>query len=240
MIKIIPAIDIIDGKCVRLTKGDYSQKKIYNENPVEVAKEFEDAGIKFLHLVDLDGAKAKKIVNWNILESISNSTNLIIDFGGGLRSDDDLITAFNSGANKITAGSIAATDKDLVISWLKKYGAEKIILGADCLDGIISINAWEEKTEMLLISYIKNFTELGFTETIVTDISRDGVLSGPAFDLYRSITKEVPNINIIASGGMSEISDVERLNEMNIYGVIIGKAIYEGTIKLAEFKRYLC
>lgn len=240
MIKIIPAIDIIDGKCVRLTKGDYSQKKIYNENPVEVAKEFEDAGIKFLHLVDLDGAKAKKIVNWNILESISNSTNLIIDFGGGLRSDDDLITAFNSGASKITAGSIAATDKDLVISWLKKYGAEKIILGADCLDGIISINAWEEKTEMPLISYIKNFTELGFTETIVTDISRDGVLSGPAFDLYRSITKEVPNINIIASGGMSEISDVERLNEMNIYGVIIGKAIYEGTIKLAEFKRYLC
>ncbi len=239
MIKIIPAIDIIDGNCVRLTKGDYSQKKIYNENPVEVAKEFEEIGITHLHLVDLDGAKAKKIVNWKVLESIAKETNLIIDFGGGVRSKEDLRIAFESGASKITAGSIAAKEKETVLTWLDKYG-DKIILGADTIDGKISINAWEVTTELPLIEYIREYWALGIKSTIVTDISRDGVLTGPAFDLYESIKNEIPKIELIASGGVSKIEDVDKLNKQNIEGVIIGKAIYEGRIKLEELKRFLC
>ena len=240
MIRIIPAIDIIDGKCVRLTKGDYSQKTIYNENPVEVAKEFESVGIKYLHLVDLDGAKAKTIINWKVLESISRETNLIIDFGGGVRSDDDLRVALESGASKITAGSVAVKNKEMVIDWLNKYGGDKIILGADTINGMISINAWADETELSLIEFIKNYYSLGFKETIVTDISKDGVLIGPAFELYKNIKNKIPNISLIASGGVSNISDVEKLNEMKIDGVIIGKAIYEGRIKLNELKRFLC
>jgi len=240
MIRIIPAIDIIDGKCVRLTKGDYSQKTIYNENPVEVAKEFESVGIKYLHLVDLDGAKAKTIINWKVLESISRETNLIIDFGGGVRSDDDLRVALESGASKITAGSVAVKNKEMVIDWLNKYGGDKIILGADTINGMISINAWADETELSLIEFIKNYYSLGFKETIVTDISKDGVLIGPAFELYKNIKNKFPNISLIASGGVSNISDVEKLNEMKIDGVIIGKAIYEGRIKLNELKRFLC
>lgn len=240
MIKIIPAIDIIDGKCVRLTKGDYSQKIIYNENPVEVAKEFESAGIKHLHLIDLDGAKAKQITNWKVLESISCETNLIIDFGGGIRSEKDLQIAFESGASKITAGSIAVKNKELVLSWLNKYGSDKIILGADTMNGMISINAWADATELSLIEFIKNYYALGFNETIVTDISKDGVLTGPAFELYKIIKNEIPNISLIASGGVSDISDVKKLSEMKIDGVIIGKAIYEGRIRLNELKRFLC
>jgi len=239
MIKIIPAIDIIDGKCVRLTKGDYSQKIIYNENPLEVAKEFEDNGIKYLHLVDLDGAKAKQIVNWRILESISQETKLEIDFGGGIRSKEDLRIAFKSGATKITAGSIAVKERDMVISWIDKY-KEKIILGADTKDEMISINAWEVTTDIPLIEYIKGYWSLGIKEVIVTDISRDGVLLGPAFDLYKKIQTEIPNLQLIASGGVSKIEDVDKLNEQNINGVIIGKAIYEGRIKMNELKRYLC
>jgi phosphoribosylformimino-5-aminoimidazole carboxamide ribotide isomerase len=239
MIKIIPAIDIIDGKCVRLTKGDYSQKIIYNENPIEVAKEFEDNGIKYLHLVDLDGAKAKQIVNWSILEAISKETNLQIDFGGGIRSKEDLRIAFQSGATKITAGSIAVKERDLVISWIDKY-KDKVILGADTKDEMISINAWEVTTDIPLIEYIRGYMSLGIKETIVTDISRDGVLLGPAFDLYKNIQAEIPTIQIIASGGVSKIEDVDRLNSQNISGVIIGKAIYEGRIKFDELKRYLC
>ena len=239
MIKIIPAIDIIDGNCVRLTKGDYSQKKIYNENPVEVAKEFEEIGITHLHLVDLDGAKAKQIVNWKVLESIAKETNLIIDFGGGVRSKEDLRIAFESGASKITAGSIAAKERETVIAWLDKYG-EKIILGADTIDKKVSINAWEVTTELSLLDYIKEYFALGIKSTIVTDISRDGVLTGPAFDLYKTIKNEIPKIELIASGGVSEIADVDKLNEQNIEGVIIGKAIYEGRIKLEELKRFLC
>ncbi len=239
MIKIIPAIDIIDGNCVRLTKGDYSQKKIYNENPVEVAKEFEEIGITHLHLVDLDGAKAKKIVNWKVLESIAKGTNLIIDFGGGVRSKEDLRIAFESGASKITAGSIAAKEKETVLTWLDKYG-DKIILGADTINGKVSINAWEITTELSLINYIREYWALGIKSTIVTDISRDGVLTGPAFDLYESIKNEIPKIELIASGGVSKIEDVDKLNKQNIEGVIIGKAIYEGRIKLEELKRFLC
>jgi len=201
MIKIIPAIDIIDGKCVRLTKGDYSQKIIYNENPLEVAKEFEDNGIKYLHLVDLDGAKAKQIVNWNILESISQETKLEIDFGGGIRSKEDLRIAFQSGATKITAGSIAVKERDLVISWIDKY-KEKVILGADTKNEMISINAWEVTTDIPLIEYIRGYWSLGIKEEIVTDISRDGVLLGPAFDLYKKIQTEIPALQLIASGGV--------------------------------------
>ncbi|VAX20083.1 Phosphoribosylformimino-5-aminoimidazole carboxamide ribotide isomerase [hydrothermal vent metagenome] len=240
MIRIIPAIDIIDGKCVRLTKGDYTQKIVYNENPVEVAKEFESMGIQFLHLVDLDGAKAKHIVNWNVLESISKKTNLIIDFGGGIRSGKDLQIAFENGASKITAGSVAVKSKETVIGWLNEYGSEKIILGADTMNGMISINAWADETELTLIEFIKDYYELGFRETIVTDISKDGVLTGPAFEMYKNIKKKVPGISLIASGGVSNISDVEKLNKMKIDGVIIGKAIYEGRIKLDELKRFLC
>ncbi|MBU0475501.1 MAG: 1-(5-phosphoribosyl)-5-[(5-phosphoribosylamino)methylideneamino]imidazole-4-carboxamide isomerase [Bacteroidetes bacterium] len=239
MIKIIPAIDIIDGKCVRLTKGDYSQKIIYNENPLEVAKEFEDNGIKYLHLVDLDGAKAKQIINWSILESISQETKLEIDFGGGIRSKEDLRIAFQSGATKITAGSIAVKERDLVISWIDKY-KEKVILGADTKNEMISINAWEVTTDIPLIEYIKGYWSLGIKEAIVTDISRDGVLLGPAFDLYKKIQTEIPALQLIASGGVSKIEDVDKLNEQNINGVIIGKAIYEGRIKMKELKRYLC
>ncbi len=239
MIKIIPAIDIIDGKCVRLTKGDYSQKKVYNENPIEVAKGFEEIGITYLHLVDLDGAKAKQIVNWKILESIAKETNLTIDFGGGVRSKEDLRIAFESGASKITAGSIAAKERETVLTWLDKYG-DKIILGADTIDGKVSINAWEVTTELPLINYIREYWALGIKSTIVTDISRDGVLTGPAFDLYKSIKNEIPKIELIASGGVSKIEDVYKLNKQNIEGVIIGKAIYEGRIKLEELKRFLC
>lgn len=240
MIKIIPAIDIIDGKCVRLTKGDYTQKIIYNENPLEVAKEFESIGIKYLHLVDLDGAKAKHIINWKVLESISKETDLIIDFGGGIRSEKDLQIAFENGASKITAGSIAVKSKEIVIDWLNKYGNDKIILGADTMNGIISINAWADNTELPLIEFIEDYYTSGFKETIVTDISRDGVLTGPTFELYNTIKEEIPGISLIASGGVSNISDVDKLNEMKIDGVIIGKAIYEGRIKLDELKRFLC
>ena len=239
MIKIIPAIDIIDGKCVRLTKGDYSQKKIYNDNPLEVAKQFQEIGIKYLHLVDLDGAKAKHIINWKVLESISSETNLLIDFGGGVRSKEDLRIAFESGASKITAGSIAAKEKETVVAWLDKYG-DKIILGADTIDEKVSINAWEVTTDLSLIDYIREYYDLGVKSTIVTDISRDGVLAGPAFDLYKKIKSEIPKIELIASGGVSKIEDVDKLNEQNIEGVIIGKAIYEGRIVLDELKRFLC
>ena len=239
MIKIIPAIDIIDGKCVRLTKGDYSQKKIYNENPVEVAKEFGAIGIKYLHLIDLDGAKAKHIINWQVLEAIAQETNLIIDFGGGIRSREDLRIAFESGASKITAGSIAVKDKDTVTSWIDKY-KEKIILGADTLDGNISINAWETSTDLSVIDFIREYWALGIKSTVVTDISRDGVLSGPAIELYKNIKSEIPNIELIASGGVSCIEDVDQLNNENIDSVIIGKAIYEERIKLNELKRFLC
>ena len=240
MIKIIPAIDIIDGKCVRLTKGDYSKKKVYNENPIEVAKEFEAIGIQYLHLVDLDGAKAKKIINWKVLDSISKETNLIIDFGGGIRTNEDLQIAFSSGASKITAGSVAVKNKDMVLEWLKIYGSDKIILGADTINGMISINAWADETELSLIDFIRDYWALGFKETIVTDISKDGVLTGPSFELYKNIKSEIPQLSLVASGGVSNISDVDELNSMNIDSVIIGKAIYEGKIKLEEFERFLC
>ena len=238
-IEIIPAIDLIDGKCVRLSQGDYNQKIIYNENPLEVAKMFEAAGIRRLHLVDLDGAKAKHIVNHKILEEISTKTNLIIDFGGGLKSDKDLEIAFQSGATMVTGGSIAVKDRDTFIKWLEKYGAEKIILGADAKNGNIAVSGWQETTELPVIEFISEYHKKGVSKVISTDISRDGMLSGPAFDLYSEIMETLPKVEIIASGGIATMDDILKLNEMGVLGVITGKAIYENRITLEEIERFI-
>jgi phosphoribosylformimino-5-aminoimidazole carboxamide ribotide isomerase len=238
-IEIIPAIDLIDGKCVRLSQGDYNQKTVYNENPLEVAKMFEAAGICRLHLVDLDGAKAKHIVNHKILEQISTKTKLIIDFGGGLKSDKDLEIAFNSGAAMVTGGSIAVKGKDTFLQWLEKYGAEKIILGADAKDGKIAVGGWLESTELPVIDFISSYFEDGIRKVISTDISRDGMLSGPAFELYAEILDALPDVFIIASGGISSMEDILRLDEMGVPGVITGKAIYENRITLEEIERFI-
>lgn len=234
--KIIPAIDIIDGKCVRLAKGDYSTKKIYNENPVEVAKEFEDYGIKYLHLVDLDGAKSQKIVNEKVIENIANQTNLVIDFGGGIRSEEDLNKAFNSGASKVTLGSIAVSNPELSLNWLEKYGVEKIILGADCLDRKIKTSGWLQNSEKDVLTFIKHYQSKGFKEVVCTDISKDGMLEGPSTDLYQEILK-ILDIELIASGGISRIEEVKLMKEIGCAGTIIGKAIYEGKISLEELSK---
>lgn len=237
-IEIIPAIDIIDGKCVRLAQGDYNKKTVYNEDPLEVAKMFEASGIKRLHLVDLDGAKAKHIVNHKVLELISTKTNLVIDFGGGLKTDEDLEIAFNSGASMITGGSIAVKEKDTFLRWLEKYGSDKIILGADAKDGKIAVSGWLESTELAVIEFISQYYNKGIEKVISTDISRDGMLSGPAFELYSEIMKNLPEVEIIASGGVSSMDDIMKLNEMGVPGVITGKAIYEGKIDLKEIERF--
>ncbi len=239
MIKIIPAIDIINGKCVRLVNGNYLQKTTYEESPIETAKKLDANGIKYLHLVDLDGAKAKKIVNYNILKEIAEQTNLTIDFGGGIRSKNDLQIAFQNGAAKVTIGSLAVKERETAIEWIKKYG-EKIILGADAQNEKIAINAWETKTNLSIINFINEFLPYNIKTVIVTDIARDGLLKGPSFNLYKKIKKQIPQIELIASGGISSINDIEKLNEMNIDGVIIGKALHEGKIKLNELKRFLC
>ena len=239
-IEIIPAIDLIDGKCVRLSQGDYNQKTIYNENPLEVAKMFEANGIRRLHLVDLDGAKAKHIVNHKILEEIATNTKLIIDFGGGLKSDEDLEIAFNSGAAMVTGGSIAVKERETFLKWLEKYGAEKIILGADAKNGNIAVSGWQETTELPVIEFISEYHKKGVSKVISTDISRDGMLSGPAFELYSDIMNTLPQIEIIASGGIATMDDILRLNEMGVPGVITGKAIYENRITLKEIESFLC
>ncbi|MEN8115732.1 MAG: 1-(5-phosphoribosyl)-5-[(5-phosphoribosylamino)methylideneamino]imidazole-4-carboxamide isomerase [Bacteroidota bacterium] len=238
-IEIIPAIDLIDGKCVRLSQGDYNQKTVYNENPLEVAKMFEAAGIRRLHLVDLDGAKAKHIVNHKVLETISTKTNLIIDFGGGLKSDKDLEIAFNSGAAMVTGGSIAVKEKDTFLKWLDKYGSEKIILGADAKDGKIAVGGWLETTSLLIIEFISEFHEKGISKVISTDISRDGMLTGPSFNLYKQIMETLPKVEIIASGGIATMDDILKLNEMGIPGVITGKAIYENKITLKQIEEFI-
>ena len=237
-IEIIPAIDLIDGKCVRLSQGDYKQKTVYNENPLEVAKMFEAAGICRLHLVDLDGAKAKHIVNHKVLELISTKTSLIVDFGGGLKSDKDLEIAFNSGAKMVTGGSIAVKDRDTFLNWLEKYGSERIILGADAKDGNIAVSGWLETTELPVNEFISGFHKKGITKVISTDISRDGMLTGPSFELYAEIMKELPTVEIIASGGIATMDDILKLAEMGVPGVIFGKAIYENRISLKELERY--
>jgi len=236
--RIIPAIDIIDAKCVRLTKGDYNTKKIYNENPLEVAKEFEDNGIQYLHVVDLDGAKSKHIVNYKILEQLASKTNLKIDFGGGLKSDEDLKTAFESGANQITGGSIAVSDPDLFLKWVKQYGNDKIILGADCINRKIATNGWLKSSELDIIDFIKGYEQNEITNVICTDISKDGMLQGASNQLYKEILDRT-NINLIASGGVSNIDDLITLKEIGCEGTILGKAIYEGNITLKELSKIL-
>ena len=241
--RIIPAIDIIDGKCVRLTKGDYSTKKIYNENPLEVAKEFEAAGIEYLHVVDLDGAKASQIINYKVLEQIAGKTNLKIDFGGGLKSNKDLEIAFNSGAHQITGGSIAVKNSDIFESWIETYGANKIILGADFYPdssgGKIATNGWQEESTLELIPFIKGYQDKGIQYVICTDISKDGMLQGPSFNMYKEILSETKDIKLIASGGISTFDELPRLAENGCEGVIIGKAIYEHKISLKQLEQYI-
>ena len=236
--RIIPAIDILGGKCVRLTRGDFSTKKVYNDDPLEVAKEMEDNGIRYLHLVDLDGTKSKMIVHYRILEKIASQTSLEIDFGGGIRSYNDLRIAFGSGARQVTAGSIAHSSPALVLEWLSKYGNEKIILGADSKDSKITINGWQQESESDVISYISDYSSKGIKYVICTDVEKDGLLEGPATDLYRKIISAV-KVNLIASGGISSLDDIIDIKEAGCEGAIIGKAIYEGKIKLKEL-RDLC
>jgi len=237
--RIIPAIDIINGKCVRLSKGDYATQKIYNENPLEVAKMFESHGVKHLHLVDLDGAKASHIVNYKVLETIASKTNLNIDFGGGLKSDEDLKIAFESGANQITGGSIAVKNSDTFKSWLQKFGANKIILGADALDEKVAVSGWLEESNEELIPFIQNYMKEGVSYVICTDISKDGMLQGPSFELYQKIINTVPNIKLIASGGISTYDELPRLAEMGCEGTIVGKAIYEHKISMKQLENYI-
>ena len=241
--RIIPAIDIIEGKCVRLTKGDYNTKKIYNENPLEVAKEFEAAGIEYLHVVDLDGAKASQIINYKVLEQIATKTNLKIDFGGGLKSDKDLEIAFNSGANQITGGSIAVKNKPIFESWITKFGAEKIILGADFYPdnsgGKIATNGWQEESTLELIPFISGYQQKGIQYVICTDISKDGMLQGPSLEVYKNILAEVKPLKLIASGGISTFNELPKLAELGCEGVIIGKAIYENKISLKQLENYI-
>lgn len=239
MIQIIPAIDLIDGKCVRLTQGDYNQKKEYNSNPLEVAKSFEDAGLTRLHLVDLDGAKQKRIVNHRVLELIATHTQLHIDFGGGVQSDADLEVAFNAGARQVTGGSIAVRNRPMFESWLQKYGPERIILGADAHLQKIAVSGWQEATEVSVFDFVEDFAAKGVRYVISTDVAKDGLLQGPSFDLYQQLQNRVPDIHLIASGGVSEMNDIVRLNEMGIYGVIVGKAIYEGRITLKQLSQTL-
>ncbi len=237
--RIIPAIDVIDGKCVRLAKGDYDTKKVYNEDPLEVAKMFEDHGIQYLHLVDLDGAKSKHIVNYRILEQIASRTNLNIDFGGGLKSDEDLHIAFDSGAQQITGGSIAVKEPDVFLGWLLKYGAERIILGADAKDEKIAVSGWLEESEEALMPFIRQYQSKGVHYVICTDISKDGMLQGPSFQLYERILRETPGIKLIASGGISEFDELPRLAQLGCEGAIIGKAIYEGRIQMKQLEQFI-
>ncbi len=237
--RIIPAIDIIDGKCVRLTKGDYSTQKIYNEDPLEMAMTFEDHGIKHLHLVDLDGAKSQHIVNYNVLERIASKTGLHIDFGGGLKSDEDLRIAFESGAHQITGGSIAVKNEDLFMKWLKTYGNNKIILGADAKNGKIATTGWLEDSDLDIIEFINDYVAKGVNYIIATDISKDGTLEGTAIDLYRSILAEQPEVKLIASGGVASLKDLDLAKEIGCEGCIVGKAIYENSFTLKDLENYI-
>ncbi len=236
--RIIPAIDIIDGKCVRLTKGDYNTKKIYNENPLDVAKEFQDHGIRHLHLVDLDGAKSKHIVNHDILEKIATRTDLLVDFGGGLKTDEDLRVAFESGANQVTGGSIAAKRPEVFIRWVEEYGSEKIILGADCKDRKIATDGWLATSKVDVLEFITEYEQKQVKYVICTDIAKDGMLKGPSLNLYKEIIKAT-EVKLIASGGVSSMQDLYELREIGCEGAILGKAIYEGKISLKQLQE-LC
>lgn len=233
---IIPAIDIINGKCVRLTHGDYAQQKVYNENPVEVAKEFEEAGITRLHVVDLDGAKAGKIINLKVLEAIASQTKLVIDFGGGIKKINDIENVFNAGAAIATIGSVAVKHPELLEEWLMEFGADKFLIGADVLEEKIKISGWLEDGDINIFDFIGKMIGLGVTNIFCTDISKDGAMQGPSVDLYKKIIDEHPEINLIASGGVTTIDDVIKLKEIGCTGAIIGKAIYEGTIDLQQLQ----
>ena len=234
MIELIPAIDIIDGQCVRLTKGDYNQKKVYNDDPLTVAKEFEKIGFKRLHMVDLDGARSKHIVNNEILRRVTAETSLIVDFGGGIKSEEDIVKAFESGASMITVGSIAVTQPELFIQWMEKYGPEKMILGADVRNGMISINGWKKDSQISLLPFLKQYVEAGVKNVLCTEISKDGTLQGPALTLYKEIMSAYPKLHLIASGGVSRKEDIDELESEGIPAVVFGKAIYEGRINLKE------
>ena len=235
---VIPAIDIIEGKCVRLTKGDYNQKKIYNERPLEVAMQFEDAGLNRLHLVDLDGARDGKVKNWKVLETIAGKTSLIIDFGGGIKTENDVQIIFNSGAALATVGSIAVKDEHEFEKWLVKFGAEKFFLGADVKDEKITINGWTETTDLSVYDFIRKFIERNVQQIFCTDVSKDGLLEGPGIELYKSIIDKFPNLYLIASGGVQSLKDIEQLIEIGCKGVIVGKAIYENRISLDDLKKF--
>lgn len=234
MIELIPAIDIIEGKCVRLTKGDYDSKKVYSDHPSEMAKRFESLGFKRLHIVDLDGAKSKHIVNVDVLRSITESTSLTVDFGGGIKTEDDIQKAFDNGASMVTVGSIAVTDRNLFLSWLKRFGAERMILGADVKNGRISINGWKEESSDELLPFLKRYIDCGVRNVLCTEISKDGTLQGPAVELYKEVMEAYPELHLIASGGVSSMDDIKKLNHSGIPAVVFGKAIYEGKINLEE------
>lgn len=235
--EIIPAIDIIDGKCVRLTHGDYAQKKVYNEHPLEAAKEFEDAGIKRLHLVDLDGAKAGAVKNWKVLEAIAGKTSLVIDFGGGIKAEKDVQIIFDSGAALATVGSMAVKDEAVFTQWLQTFGADKFLLGADVKNEKITVSGWLEQTDIWIYDFIEKYISKGINQIFCTDVSKDGALEGPSIELYKNIVEKFPALHFIASGGVSSIDDVYHLQEAGCKGVIIGKAIYEGRIQLNELKQ---
>ena len=235
---IIPAIDLIDGKAVRLTQGDYAQKTEYNARPLEVAQQFEDAGLTRLHLVDLDGAKAKQVINYKVLELIATKTKLHIDFGGGVQSDDDLRIVLECGAKQVTGGSIAVKQPDIFERWLSRYGANVLILGADAKNEKVAVGGWEEETTIWVYDFVDNWVDKGITHVISTDVAKDGLLQGPSFDLYRNFQDRAPTLNIIASGGVSNMGDLETLADMNLYGVIVGKAIYEGRVTLKELEQF--
>ncbi len=234
MIEIIPALDLIDGKCVRLSQGDFSQKKIYRDNPLEVAKEFENVGLKRLHLVDLDGARLGRVTNLKTLETIAKNTNLTIDFSGGIKTDDEIANAFDAGASIIGIGSVAVKNSDKFFEWLKKYGTEKILLSADVRAGKLAINGWLTETELDILPFLEKYFAQGVTQVLCTDISLDGLLQGASVNLYKQILRHLPNLKLIASGGVSQIEDVYQLEKIGCQGVIIGKAIYEGRISLKD------
>lgn len=234
MIELIPAIDLIDGKCVRLTKGDYDQKTIYNEDPVSQAMEFQRLGFRRLHIVDLDGAKSKHIVNDAVLKAITQATDLIVDFGGGIKSTEDIEKAFMAGAHMVTIGSVAVTEPELFMGWLHKYGAEKIILGADVRNGMVSINGWKEDSSEALLPFLEKYVNAGVRNVLCTEISKDGTLAGPATELYRKVMAQYPHLHLIASGGVSSNADIQQLDENGIPAVVFGKAYYEGKIDIKE------
>lgn len=236
--QIIPAIDIIEGKCVRLTQGDYQQKKVYNEHPLEVAKQFEDAGLQRLHLVDLDGAKAGTVKNWKVLESIAGKTRLVVDFGGGIKKKEDVDIVFNSGAALATIGSLAVKDETTFVQWLQQYGAEKFLLGADVKDEKIAVAGWLETTDIWIYDFIQKYIEHGIQQLFCTDVSKDGLLQGPSTDLYKSILTKFAGLHFIASGGVSSVADLDALRNIGCAGAIVGKAFYEGRITLDELVQF--